>query len=188
MQVVIYDVETTGTPVWGTKLDDPCQPRIVQLSAISFSLDRKAVGSISVLLKRDGWVSVADAKSSHGISESMNDRYGVRQKAALATFMDLVRNSRTIASFGDRFMRTMMQIEFLRCEGTIPSEFTSPLRNHICIKTAVEQALNGGKKLKIGEAHQLATGQPFQHLFDAAEDCQAASRIFWSLVDQGKFS
>lgn len=183
--ITIFDTETTGIPNWKMPLTDGSQPRIIQLGALQFDRDGNLMNRVALYMKRDGWVSSSGAKAVHGISERRCDLYGVRQVAAIAVLMDMVRSSRVLASYGLRFDRTMVEIEMLRAGG-IPDGWKRSMLRDVCILEAAAQAANSGKSMKLNDAHQAIVGSPYEQKHDALEDTEAAGRVFWALVTQKK--
>ncbi len=186
--ITIFDCETTGIPLWTKPHADGAQPRIMQLAAVQFDRTGAELNRFSFLLKRDGWVSSGGAAAVHGIPERRCDLYGLRQQVVISALMDLVRNSRAIASYGLRFDRFMVEVEMARLGG-VPDGWIGkrplPIRE-ICIMEAAAQAITGGKNVKLVDAHAAITGAPFEQNHDALEDTEAAARVFWKLVETKK--
>lgn len=199
--MIVIDCETTGIPLWDRPLWDPAQPRIIQFAAVQWGKDRSVLNCFSALAKRDGWTSNEGARAIHGISDRRNDLYGLGSLWWLGiligneTAPGMLMTSRKVASYGMRFDKTMIEIELyarMRAAGQdpkgspLPAVWRSPTLTWICLQREAAAAVNGGKSMKMVEAHQALVGEPFAQRHDALDDVQGASRIMWALVERGK--
>ncbi|MCW1844191.1 3'-5' exonuclease [Prosthecomicrobium hirschii] len=202
MSVIVIDCETTGLPDWKRPLWDPAQPRITQISAVQWDpKTRRVLNCFSALTKRDGWTSNAGARAVHGIPDRRNDLFGLGPIWWLGLLIGngdqpgMLMTSRKIASYGAQFDKAMIEIELharTRSAGqdpstnALPAPWRSPSVNWICLLTEAAAAANGGKSMKLPEAHEALVGRPYEQKHDALDDVQAASRILWALVDRKK--
>ena len=71
------DVESSGLLRPELPPDDPSQPRIISLSTLLTTADRRVVGSMYRIVKPDGWSIEVEAQQVHGISERLAHEVGV---------------------------------------------------------------------------------------------------------------
>lgn len=183
--ITVFDIASTGLPAWGKPASDPSQPRAMQIAAIQFTRDAKIINRFSFYFQRDGWVATTGAKSKHEISERVNDLYGVPANIAMAALVSFARTSSVIASFGLKFDQFMAEVEMVRVGG-VPNGYHRPRLREVCIKEAAAQAVSGGKAITLPDAHAALLGEACIQTYDANDDCEAAARIMFALINSGK--
>jgi DNA polymerase III epsilon subunit-like protein len=176
MSLLVFDVETTGLPKKDLPLSAREQPRMIQIGAILLSNKWEEINIFSTVIRPDGWVSSAGAKDAHGITERRCDLYGVRQKAALAFFMDLVRSAGEIAAYNLPFDEFVIDVELDRL-GAKPPEWKRGGLIRTCVMRMAAEKWNGGVSMKLPAAHEKATGIVYHPKHQAISDTRAAVRI-----------
>ena len=67
--ILVFDVETTGLPLWNEPSEDPRQPHLVQLAALLVDDDtRQVISTLDVIVRPDGWLIPEDVAAVHGIT------------------------------------------------------------------------------------------------------------------------
>lgn len=182
MTLCIFDLETTGLPKRDKSLTDVSQPHIMQLGAIMVTKNWEEVASMQVLIKPEGWSSQAGATAVHNISMRQCELYGIRLKAALAMFMDMVRSSTEIIAYALPFDETLIDIELARLNAA-PQEWKRGGLVRTCAMQQAAARWNNGKSMKLTAAYERATGRAFDQLHRGLSDARAALEIMRALRD-----
>lgn len=87
---LFFDCETTGLPLFNEPSEHPDQPHMVQLAAVLADLEtEKAIASMDVIIRPDGWTIPDDVAAIHGITTEHAMAVGVPEELALYLFMEL---------------------------------------------------------------------------------------------------
>lgn len=178
---LVLDTETSGLPVRGLPMDDPAQPRIVQIGAVLFDSSFREVGTYRTLIKPDGWGIAEQAREVHGISIEDCQRYGIAIKAALLQVVEFIKVARHVIGHNLTFDEAMFQREMSLIKATDAGLTRSRLRKHDTMKTGAA-LMDDGLYPSLGKLHGLLTGQELPEAHDAIEDCRATWRCFRQLV------
>ena len=111
---LLIDTETTGLPRKGLPLDDPSQPRILELSARLVDDEFKTVASFSSIIRPDGWAIEPGAQRVHGINEARAYQVGIPITAALVVLQAFTEKARRIVAHNMEFERTLISSELAR--------------------------------------------------------------------------
>lgn len=176
MTILVYNQKTTGLYDFKRSPKDSAQPHVVQIGAVMFNSKWEEVGNFVTLIRPEGWASNASAMKKHGITERRCELYGVRSKAALAYFMDLVRAARELASYNLAFDMAVTHAELLRI-GAKPEDWVRGGLKRTSIMELAAQKWSNGRSLKLSDAHRHATGIPYDGGDNALKEARAAARI-----------
>ena len=90
MNILFYDTETTGLPVWGSPSGGDEQPHIVQLAALLVDSEtREVLEMVDAIIAPDGWTSSPEALAVHGITHERAMDEGIPESTAMAQLLDL---------------------------------------------------------------------------------------------------
>lgn len=112
------DVETSGLPRPDLPLDDPSQPRIVELSARLVDGTGKTVSGFDALIRPDGWSIEPEAARVHGIDEAYAYRHGIGIAPALVFLQAMCERARYIVAHNMEFERKLIGAELSRLRAT----------------------------------------------------------------------
>jgi DNA polymerase III subunit epsilon len=187
--ILAADVETSGLLVKDKPLDDPSQPRIVQIGYVVHNADRREVYTQRSLLQPDGWEIAREAQAVHGYSTEECRRYGVHPAIALislAAMLDTVRilcmhnagfDLRMIEREADLLpepQRTQVRLRLQR----------SRLRRVCTMKTGTVLFADGKWPTLSALYRKLHGGDVIKEAHDALEDARATASCFWGLCDR----
>ena len=114
MSILIFRTDTTGLFLPGQPLNHPGQPRIVHIEAALYTNSWKLRGSITSVIKSDGWLVREGAAKVHEISARENDLFRIRIGAALGVLLDFIRCTTEVATFNVPFHRNAIVAELQR--------------------------------------------------------------------------
>lgn len=175
-----FDTEVTGMPKPRLPLDDPSQPRIVQLGAVLVDENGQIVETFDRLIRPDGWHVPEEMAEIHGWTTEICAARGVPMKSALAEFTDLVRKARTVTAYNLEFDHQMLAIECLANELDDP---LSEAENSFCAMRLCADLLRipdgrgGHRFVRLQDAHQRLFGTDQEKPHCALADSIACSRI-----------
>lgn len=197
MTILFFDTETTGFPVKGTPLDDPRQPRIVQLAMIEATEEGKIIRQHSQLFDAriyDGedFVIPEQASAVHGISTEFSVCCGTPQEYAVRSFMNATRFCKNVVAHNAAYDMQMLKIAAARYGYTIPDlNITCTMedsRGIIKIPPTLRMKAAGFtqyKSPKLEEAYQHFTGKMLENAHDALVDTRACMEVFFALKREG---
>lgn len=180
---LFYDTETTNLPLWSTPSEDPAQPHMVQISASLVDMEsRKAVAGIDFTIKPDGWVIPDETIAIHGVTNEFANRVGISESFALDAFMRLYENADVRIGHEESFDARIIRIAQFRF-GTIDEVADEFKAAPAQCTLKLAQAIMGGKKPTLTEAHKYFTGFEFANAHSARADVDATIRVYWAIQD-----
>ncbi len=183
MSLLAFDAETSGLVVKGKPLDDPSQPRMVQLGFVVHDHTRRLVHSYSTLIKPDGWEITKQAEAVHGFTTEDCSRWGVPIKVALLDFVAALRTVRTATAHNFGFDAAIVQRE-LDLALAADSALRRPRLRRVCTMKTGTALMADGKYPTLGHLTKVLTGCDHTEDHDALGDASAAAACFWGLVDR----
>lgn len=197
MNVLFYDTETQGLPLFNEPSEDPRQPHVVQLAACLVDTDtRKTISSMDVIVRPNGWTIPDDVAKIHGITTERAMDVGIPESAALDMFMALYGERRRIAH-NEPFDARIIRIALLRHGRTAliadawkaaDAECTQQLSTPILKLPPTEKMLAAGrthfKSANLGEAYRHFTGKELIGAHSAMIDVQACMDVYFAILAQ----
>lgn len=177
--LLFLDTETTGFPRTSIPVAHEAQPHIVQIGALLVDPDtRDILGTLNVIIKPDGWVIHEKAIEVHGITNEEAAKVGVPEEVALASFLQLQKDTKRIAhnwSFDNKIITTAVA-RYAIGDMADWSRFEASY----CTMVAVGQVLPY-KGLKRAYS-ELVGGEYDAH--DALADAKACMDVYFALEDR----
>lgn len=176
--MIVFDTETTGLELKGQKL--AVQPHIIELGAIK--LDNETLEEVSRMsfMCKPPILIPAEAMNVHHITDEM-----VADLPPFAAFVEELQEF----FLGERFMVAhncaydMKMLSFALQRIEMVQRFPWP-PTHIC---TVERSHGiKGRRLKLGQLHEIATGEDFSDKHRAIADTEALVRCVRYLRKEGK--
>lgn len=112
MNILFFDTETTNKLLFGTPLDHPDQPEVVQLGAILTDEHLNEKARLDVIVIPDGPISPG-AAAVHGISDEDAKKFGISREAAVLAFDDLLASADRIVAHNIAFDVPVMKRAYL---------------------------------------------------------------------------
>lgn len=197
MTVLFFDTETTGIPLNGVDIEDPRQPRIVQLAAELADDDGNVMETLSAIIKPDGFDSIpAGAQKAHGISIERCHDEGRPMKDVLEEFNSMKDRARSRAAYNISFDKRLLlrEAKYHRIEHD-SSKFD---QSSYCVMRMVTPIVKmaptekmvkcgyGGKNKppKLIEAYRFFFDREFEGAHDALNDVRATREIFFHINNE----
>lgn len=186
MQILFFDTETTGLPLWRDPSDDPRQPYIVDLAADLVTETGETVKQIDFLI-RNGCDIPEEVTALHGITREMAEAEGIEPRDALQQLMALIAEADLIVGHNVSFDIRMARIMAARVTG---EKWDNPLptfctmrksTNHCKILSNKPRHPEDWKWPNLGEAYLHFFGEEFENAHRARPDVDAARRIYFHL-------
>lgn len=187
MSLCIVDTETSGLPLWDKPYSDPGQPRIVQLGVIVADEHGAERACFKTTIRPEGWEITAGAQRVHGISTEDANRFGIPVLEALAVFLRMLDQSRTLIAHNLAFDADIMisrEIHALSPNKADTPSWWGRGRLHRACTMLLGRAhcRNTGKLVDV---YKALTGEDFVQTHDGLDDARAALRCFLALRAAG---
>lgn len=195
--ILVLDFETTGLPLFDQPSDDPRQPHIVQAAAILVDADtRKAISSIDLIVKPDGWTIPDDVAAIHGITTERAAAVGVDEDIVVIALCRLWQVSTLRVGHNESFDARIMRIGLKRFVGEAAAdawkagaaECTANLATPIMNMEATDAMKATGrgnkpKRPKLTEAYKFFTGEDMPNAHSAMGDVLGCLSVYWKIKD-----
>lgn len=179
---LFFDTETTGLPDKRLPLNDPAQPRIVQLAAMLTDDVGRLKGEINLLIKPEGGWTVPEAATAiHGITTADCEAFGVQRDLALMAFGQLKNRAHALVAHNLDFDKTLVEIAWPGFFKAYEGQFFCTMLETQGICKIPSRRSSGYKWPSLQEAYQHFFKEPFQGAHDAMADVRACMRIFFGL-------
>lgn len=183
---LFLDTETTGVFNFKAPIDNPAQPRIVQLGAILVDPEERVVGEINLLVRPDGWTIPPEAAAVHGITQEKAELYGLPIAQVMRIFMGFVFRSKLLVAHSFSFDSNMLQRELFLL-GLKNSADAFKAIPSFCTMQSTTDVLKipgpyGYKWPKLMEAYKFFFSEEFQGAHDAMADVRACQRIYYHCI------
>ena len=187
---LFFDTETTGIVDRKKKLDDPSQPRIVQLAAVLCGEDGVITEELNLIAKPDGWTVPEVCANIHGLTTEICEEKGIPMLDILTRFNAMKEKCTDRVAFNISFDKTMLMREEMaygiphgeeKKISLCVMEMAKPLCKMPATAKMKEWDINTFKPPKLKEAYQHFFGQEFERAHDAMNDVMACKKIFFHI-------
>lgn len=187
---LFFDTETTGIVDRKKKLDDPSQPRIVQLAALLCDEEGNDLEELNLIAKPDGWTVPEFVASIHGLTTEICEEKGIPMPEILSRFNAMKEKCTDRVAYNISFDKTMLLREEMAYGIAHDSEnkislCVMEMAKPICKMPATAKMQDWGidayKPPKLIEAYHHFFGEDFDRAHDAMNDVRACKRIFFHI-------
>lgn len=199
MMSLFFDTETTGLPDMKAPRDAPQQPHLVQIAAILADDDSGLeYGSMSCIIRPDGWVIPADMVAVHGITTEMALACGVSLRRAMLLFTELYHAADQLVAHNLPFDDKMLRICFERLQAAYPPP-TKTIDRTFCTASKSTKIVNlppsekmAAKNMKmpktpnLTEAYEFFIGPMGDGAHAAKFDARACQQIYYAILAHGR--
>lgn len=181
-EILIFDTETNGLPLWKERSEADGQPHIVQLAGIlADEKTGKINQSMDVIIKPDGWKIPQDTVDIHGITTEYALNVGVPEKLALEMFLDMW-SGRTRVAHGVGFDNRIIRIGTKRYFNDDVIDAWHGCDNKCTGRLSKEPMGVKGRKIpKLADAHKHFFGVEHENQHTAMGDALACHRIYFEI-------
>ena len=187
MNVLIFDTETTGLPIWREPSDHPDQPHIVDIACDLWAGPGELIEQYDAIINPG--VEIPDELAAlHGITTERAIAEGVAMAEALERFFDLVSRADLIVGHNISFDIRMVRIEAARRLGEkwdnpLPTFCTMRKSTNQCqILSAKPRHERDWKWPNLTEAVRHFFDEDLENAHRARPDVDAAARIYFHLI------
>ena len=185
---LVFDVESTGLPVWKEPSDHPDQPHVVDIACSLFDQTGLEIERFDAIIN-PGVPIPDDVAAIHGITTEIAEAEGVDPDHALDQFLALVGSAEIIVGHNVSFDIRMMRIMAARLRGEkwdcpLPDFCTMRRSTNIC--RILKRAPRFDKDWKwptLAEATMHFFGEEHSNAHRARPDCDAAARIYFHMKE-----
>lgn len=197
--IMVFDVETTGLPLWNEPSEDPRQPHLVQVAALLVDADtRQVLSTLDVIVRPDGWLIPEDVAQVHGITTERAAALGVPESLALELLLALHEQCELRVAHNEPFDMRMVRIAIKRhlddpdaladAWKAAPTACTQRLSTPILQLPPTDRMRAAGrnhfKSANLGEAYRFFFGEDFDGAHNALADVQACMRVYFAIQDR----
>lgn len=200
--VLVFDVETTGLPLFEQPSEHPDQPHLVQLAALLIDLDtRKELSTLDLIIRPDGWVIPEEVSRVHGITHEMAMDLGVPEDVAVDALLGMwAGGRRTRIAHNEQFDARIIRIALKRYHDPVDTEATTPpsdvwkagpaectarLATPVMKLPPTQRMRAAGrhhfKTPNLGEAYLHFTGRPLDGAHNAMVDVRACAAVYFAI-------
>lgn len=206
MNVLFFDTETTGLPLNKEPSDHPDQPYTVSIAAMLHNPSRDVIGTISALIKPEGWVidETGRAFEAHGITNERAMDEGRPMADVLEEFLVLLNATDILCAHNVSFDCRIMRIITKRAGREIGCFFTghdkreasgenklrfctminsTKLVNLPPTEKMLAAGFRGPKSPNLVEAYRHFFNEELDGAHDALVDMEASARVYYHLKD-----
>lgn len=189
--IVVFDTEATGLPDWRSPSDMPHQPHLVQLAAILLDDALVERGSLSLIIRPDGWTIPTEVSTIHGITTEMAMDLGVPEKQATRLFASMLYDTGAKAvahnvDFDLRILRIAMlragytkeQLDARKLETYCTMKAATPIVNLPPTPKMVAAGFNKPKSANLTECIKHFFDETLEGAHDALIDVRACLRVY----------
>lgn len=196
MRVLAADTETTGLPNFRLPADDLSQPRMIQIAAKLYDVERQCARSLVSLIKPDGWEmdDVLAEKLGNGLIHSRLEAEGRPVAEVLAEYSAMVDEADLFVAYGCAFDLKILRGELRRAGlpdryGDLPNFCVMRAATPLCKMAPTEAMLASGRKWsktpKLIEAFEILLGRKLEGAHDALADLDATVDLLWWMIANG---
>jgi DNA polymerase-3 subunit epsilon len=195
-KILFFDTETTGIPLNGVDIEDPRQPRIVQIAAELVDAAGTVIKTLNSIIKPDGFDSIPEgAQKAHGISIERCHAEGRDMKEVLEEFNGMMTDATQRAAYNISFDKRLTLREYryhkmeyntdhLRAHSYCVMKMVTPIIKMAPTEKMIEAGFGKkNKPPKLIEAYEFAFGRKFDNAHDALADVRATRELFFWLRD-----
>ena len=179
---LIYDFETTGLPVYGSRSDHPDQPHIVQAGAVLCLDDEQGtiVDQFEAIAMPSGWVIPQAMTDIHGISTEHALEVGIPEPDLIGQFLAFSRRAVERVAHNEAFDARISRIALKRfMSEAVADEWRGAMPAHCTCAMAKETKLFRSHSLNA--VHRGLFAADIEHAHKAMADTLACQAIFFEL-------
>ena len=183
MDILVFDTETTGIPIWKIPSESEEQPHIVELAAALVNTKtREITQSMNVLVKPEGWEIPEETIKIHGIANEKAAEEGVSEKIALAQFLSLYSECDVRVAHNTTFDNRIIRIALKRYKPDfIPDEIWKDRDSYYCTLLNFKKLVGGKDGHTLADAYKYFTHEEFEGGHRAMNDVLGCLEVFWGL-------
>jgi len=176
-KIVLFDNETTGL-----LMPDPAplaqQPSIIEFYGVALNADYEIISEFETFIKPPGPISEKITEITGITNDMLEDAPNFAE--VVGDISDLFHGSTELVAHNASFDVGMLMVELTRLHRV--NKFPWPVR-HTC---TVERSMSlRGRRLRLGQLHEIATGQPLANAHRAKSDVFGLVRCFHWLRENG---
>ena len=182
--ILVLDTETTGLPDWRRPVDDPCQPRMVQVAALLADQEGRRLAQFVSLVQPDatGWRIPVEAWRVHGISTEDCRNYGLPLDLVLRVVLKLLHRAEVLVCHNVGFDQRIVHRECLSCKDVMwPTGLTTYCTMLQSTDVCKIPSPRGYKWPRLEEAVAKLLGRKLEGAHDAMVDAQACLDLYRAL-------
>jgi DNA polymerase III epsilon subunit-like protein len=196
MTILAFDTETTGIPRSGVDIEDPSQPRIVQLAAKLVDDTGNVLQQLDAIIRPDGFDSIPEgAQKAHGISierchaegrdmKEVLEEFDAMQKAATRRIAYNISFDKRLLLREYRYHKREYNTDHLKAHSYCVMRMITPIIKMAPTEKMVAAGYGGkNKPPKLIEAYKFAFGRGFENAHNAMADVNATTELFFWLRD-----
>lgn len=186
MDLLFFDTETTGVPIWQEPSESEGQPHIVQLAAVLVDAESREIKKeLCVTVKPDGWVIPDDVVEIHGITTEKAAEFGIPEPEALDLFLEMYHQASIRIAHNTTFDNRMIRIALKRYQpDLISDEEWKDKTRYFCTLLNCKKIMGGKSGHTLAEAYKHFTGKDLVGGHDALVDAKACMEVYFGITER----
>jgi len=177
--LIIFDTETTGIPVWKEPSGGENQPHIVELAACRVDPESREVkDKLELIVQPDGWEIPKEVSDIHGITTEMAMENGLPEADVLRFFLEFWDGRKRIA-YNTTFDNRIIRIATKRFSDEAGIAMWKG-GEYECAMIGSRRVI-GGKTPKLSEAYQHFMGKEIEDAHSAMGDVLATIDVYFEM-------
>lgn len=187
MNILIFDTETTGLPLYKEPSEDPGQPHIVELAALLYDdTTGELVEQLHAIVRPKGWIIPDDVAEIHGITTERAMDEGRPEAEVLAEFLALHARAGLRVAHNEDFDQRIVRIAIKRhadpdeCNADAIADAFKAAPKYCTMKA--DAKARGVKWPKLVEAYKHHTGKDLgEDAHSALFDARACAEVYFAM-------
>jgi len=197
---VFFDTETSGLPNFELPLNDPSQPKILQLAVLLTDENGREIAGYKAPITKPAGFTVDEGGRAFEVNKWGNallEKYGVPMVEALKIFKDFQSKSVLKIAHNYRFDGFLLKAA---AEAHGFQELLPPIEKFCTMKAMTDVMklpptdkmvaagfANKPKSAKLSEAYKYCTGKELDNAHDAMADVRGCKEVFFWLLKNGLY-
>lgn len=194
--ILFFDTETDGLPNFRKPIDDPSQPRLVQIACLLTDNNGKHLTKFASIVKINGDRPIPDAASAvHHITTEDSMIFGIPNKMANSIWHRLASMADTIVAHNIKFDWFVMESSILRMGGDLSKILPLPVQKQVCTmematplvnlpptERMIAAGMDKPKPPRLSECIKFFFNRELDGAHDALVDVEACAEIYFHII------
>lgn len=182
--ILFFDTETTGIPLWRERSDGEGQPHLVQVAGLRVNADsREIMSTLDVIVSPTDWEIPQATIDVHGITQDHAEKFGIPEGDAIQMLLDMDRACSKRVAHNTTFDNRIARIAFKRWANDEAVEEWKA-GSYECTMQLSKPVMGIKKNPRLAEAYKFFFGEEHPGQHSAMCDAIACMDIYFAIKDR----